>query len=141
VFTLPQGRFGVLICYEGIFPRLSRQLVARGADFLVNITNDAWFGKTSAPHQHLAMVTLRAVENRVPVVRAANTGISAVVDVDGRVRWQTGLFETVARADTVEWTHIRTLYTRHGDVFVALCGLASALLIGYGILRCWHGES
>jgi apolipoprotein N-acyltransferase len=141
VFTLPQGRFGVLICYEAIFPNLSRQLVARGADFLVNITNDAWFGRTSAPHQHLAMVTLRAVENRVPVVRAANTGISAVVDVDGRVRWQTGLFETVARVDTIEWTHVRTLYTRYGDVFVALCGLASALLIGYGISRRWHGET
>jgi len=134
VFTLPQGRFGVLICYEGIFPRLSRDLVKRGAGFLVNITNDAWFGNTSAPYQHLAMVTLRAVENRVPVVRAANTGISAIVDIDGRIRWQTGLFEATARTDTVEWTHLRTFYTEHGDVFTALCGLASVVLIGYGAL-------
>ena len=138
VFTLSGGRFGVLICYEGIFPNLSRQLVARGADFLVNITNDAWFGRTSAPYQHLAMVTLRAVENRVPIVRVANTGISAFVDVDGGVRWQTGLFEPAARADTVEWLGLRTLYTRYGDVFVALCGLASVVLIGYGIWRRWQ---
>ena len=141
VFTLPQGHFGVLICYEGIFPNLSRRLVARGADFLVNITNDAWFGETSAPHQHLAMVTLRAVENRVPIVRAANTGISAIVDVDGRLRWQTGLFEAAARTDTVEWLNVRTLYTRYGDVFAALCGLASVALIGYGGWRAWlHPE-
>jgi apolipoprotein N-acyltransferase len=134
VFSLPQGRFGVLICYEGIFPRLSRELVKRGAGFLVNITNDAWFGNTSAPYQHLAMVTLRAVENRVPIVRAANTGISAIVDIDGRVRWQTGLFEATTRTDTVSWTHLRTFYTQYGDVFTALCGLASVVLIGYAAL-------
>jgi apolipoprotein N-acyltransferase len=141
VFTLPGGRFGVLICYEGIFPNLSRQFVARGADFLVNITNDAWFGNTSAPHQHLAMVTLRAVENRVPVVRAANTGISAIVDVDGRIRWQTTLFEPTVRTDRLEWLKVRTLYTRYGDVFVALCGLASVVLIGYGVSRGRKGSS
>ncbi len=132
VFTLHEGRFGVLICYEAIFPGLSRELVARGADVLVNITNDAWFGRTSAPHQHLAMVTLRAVENRVPVVRAANTGISAVIDVDGGIRWQTGLFEEAARADVVAWPRIDTVYTRFGDVFAGVCALASAAMIGYG---------
>ena len=68
------------------FPDLTRQFVDRGATFLVNITNDAWFGKTSAPFQHLSMVTLRAVENRVPIVRAANTGISALIDSSGRVK-------------------------------------------------------
>jgi apolipoprotein N-acyltransferase len=135
IFQLPEGRFGVLICYEGIFPTLSRQLVSRGADFLVNITNDAWFGDTSAPHQHLAMVTLRAIENRVPIVRVANTGISAVVDIDGRIRWHTGLFETAVRMDTLEWPHVDTVYTRYGDVFAGLCGLASAVLIGYAE---WH---
>jgi apolipoprotein N-acyltransferase len=133
VFSLPRGRFGVLICYEGIFPGLSRELVDRGADFLVNITNDAWFGNTSAPYQHLAMVTLRAVENRVPIVRAANTGISAIVDIDGRIRWQTDLFTATARADTVSWPGVRTFYTRYGDVFTAICGFASIVLIGYGV--------
>jgi apolipoprotein N-acyltransferase len=135
VFALPEGRFGVLICYEGIFPGLSRALVAGGANFLVNITNDAWFGRTSAPHQHLAMVTLRAVENRVPVIRAANTGVSAVIDVDGSIRWQTGLFEEAARVDVVGWPEIDTVYTRWGDVWAAACAFASALAIGYGGLR------
>lgn len=133
VFTLPAGRFGVLICYEGIFPNLSRELVRRGADFLVNITNDAWFGKTSAPHQHLAMVTLRAVENRVPIVRAANTGVSAIVDIDGSIRWQTDLFRAAVRADVVGWPGISTFYTRYGDVFAGVCGLASLAVIGYAV--------
>jgi apolipoprotein N-acyltransferase len=140
VFQVPAGRFGVLICYEGIFPSLSRALVAGGAEFLINITNDAWFGRTSAPHQHLAMVTLRAVENRVPIVRAANTGVSAIVDIDGRIRWRTPLFEEAARIDTVAWPGIQTFYTRHGDVFAGGCGLASALLIGYAGVRRWRGR-
>src|SRR5262249_53385352 len=70
---------GVLICYEAIFPALARAEVSDGADLLISITNDAWFGTSSAPYQHLAMATLRAVENRVPILRAANTGVSAVI--------------------------------------------------------------
>ncbi len=135
VFEIPNGRFGVLICYEGIFPDLSRQLVGRGADFLVNITNDAWFGDTAAPYQHLSMVTIRAVENRVPIVRVANTGISAIIDVDGRIRWQTPLFAAAARTDTVAWASRETIYTRHGDLLVWMSGLASVVLIGYGVVR------
>ncbi len=132
VFRAGDAHFGTLICYEGIFPGLTRRFVAGGADFLVNITNDAWFGRTSAPYQHLAMTTVRAIENRVPVVRVANTGFSAMVDAAGRVRWRSGLFDTEWRVDTVEWTGTRTLYTRVGDVFVYLClvTLAVAALIG-----------
>jgi apolipoprotein N-acyltransferase len=81
------------------------------------------------------MVTFRAVENRVPIVRVANTGISAIIETDGRIRWQTGLFEAVARADTITWTSRETFYTRHGDVFVWLSGLASLAAIGYGVVR------
>ena len=77
--ALRLARAGVLICYEAIFPFLARELGGHGATVLVNITNDAWFGRTSAPRQHLAMAVLRAVENRVPLIRAANTGISAFV--------------------------------------------------------------
>lgn len=131
VFRLPQARFSVLICYEAIFPDLTRRFVARGADFLVNITNDAWFGRTSAPHQHLAMATLRAIENRVPVVRAANSGISAIIDVDGSIRWRTGLFVAAARSDEISWPHVRTFYTRFGDLFGLGCALASAAALGY----------
>ncbi len=141
VFSLPEGRFGVLICYEGIFPSLSRRLVADGANFLVNITNDAWFGDTSAPHQHLAMVTFRAIENRTPVVRAANTGVSALIDVDGAVRWQTALFAPAQRVDVVTWARLPTIYTRIGDAFAAACALASILLVSYGLLRRRRGTA
>lgn len=133
VFGVPEGRFGVLICYEGIFPALTRRFVDDGADFLVNITNDAWYGRTAAPHQHLVQASFRAIENRVPLVRAANTGISAVVDFDGRIRWQGPLFEMLWQVEEISWTGVRTFYTRFGDVFVWLCALVTAL----GVAGAW----
>ena len=136
VFSIPGARFGVLICYEGIFPGLTRRFVADGADFLVNITNDAWYGRTSAPRQHLAHATFRAVENRVPVVRAANTGISAVIAPDGRIAWEGPLFEPLWRVQRIEWPGVRTFYADHGDVFVYACVLASLAAFGYG---AWRG--
>jgi apolipoprotein N-acyltransferase len=138
VFQHPAGRFGVVICYEDIFPALTRRFVATGADFLVNITNDAWFGRTSAPYQHLAQATLRSVENRVPLVRVANTGISAVIDPDGRIRWYGPLFETAIHTETIAWPGVLTFYTRYGDVFAWGCVLASLAAFGYGA-RPWHG--
>jgi apolipoprotein N-acyltransferase len=137
VFETPGARFGVLICYEGIFPALTRRFAAGGADFLVNITNDAWYGNTSAPYQHLAQATMRAVENRMPLVRAANTGISAVIDADGRPRWQGPLYEQTWHVEEVAWPGVRTFYTRFGDVFVWTCALASLVAFGYGVRR--HG--
>jgi apolipoprotein N-acyltransferase len=135
VFEIPGARFGTLICYEGVFPALTRRFVAGGANFLVNITNDAWFGRTSAPYQHVAQDTFRAIENRVPMVRAANTGISAIVDADGEIRWQGPLFEMLWHVDEVHWTGVRTFYTRFGDVFVWICALVTAAAIAYGVAR------
>jgi len=137
VFSVDGTRFGTLICYEGVFPALTREFVVHGAQFLVNITNDAWYGPTSAPYQSLAQVTLRAVENRVPVVRAANTGFSAIIDPDGRIRWQGPLDEMAWHVDDVAWPGIRTVYTAWGDVFVYACALATLVAIGYG-LRRWR---
>jgi apolipoprotein N-acyltransferase len=134
VFRLPRARFGVLICYEDVFPALTRRFLKGGADFLVNITNDAWYGPTSAPHQHLAQATFRAVEYRVPLVRAANTGISAMIDPDGRIRWQSPLFETTWHVSEIAWPGVRTLYARWGDAFAWGCALASAAAFGYGAL-------
>ena len=74
----------MLICYEGVFPSITNDTVRRGAEVLVNITNDAWFGKSSAPYQHFASYIFRAVETDRYVLRAANTGISAVIDPRGR---------------------------------------------------------
>jgi len=84
IFQTPKGRFGTVICYEIIFPGLVRKFVNGGSEYIVTITNDAWFGKTSAPYQHFSMAVLRAVENRVPVARAANTGVSGFIDSKGK---------------------------------------------------------
>jgi apolipoprotein N-acyltransferase len=131
VFTLPQAKFSVLICYEGIFPSLTRQFVAQGAELLVNITNDAWFGRTSAPYQHLVMEAVRAIENRVPLVRAANTGFSAVVGIDGQIHSRTNLYETTFLVEDVTWPQVRSFYARYGDVFVWFCVASTSLMLGY----------
>jgi apolipoprotein N-acyltransferase len=121
-------RIGGYICYEAIFPDLVRRFTAEGAELLVNVTNDAWYGTTSAPYQHLAMARFRAVENRRYMVRAANTGISAVVDPWGRVLEETRLFERAALVREVPFVSATTFYTRHGDVFAHVC-LALALAL------------
>ncbi len=110
---------GVLVCYEGIFPELARDYVRRGSDLLVNITNDAWFGRSSAPYQLLAMTRFRAVENRVWVARAANTGVSAFITPAGRILARTPLFEATALTGKVGLGARSTLYNRIGDVFPA----------------------
>jgi apolipoprotein N-acyltransferase len=136
VMAVPQGRFAVLICFEAIFPDLVRQFVRHGAQFLVNITNDAWFGYSPASYQHLSMVVLRAVENRLPVVRAANTGISAVIDATGRLSQQTDLFvQTWVKARiTPAGGGAATFYTRWGDLFAYGCMLVTAVSLGWGML-------
>jgi apolipoprotein N-acyltransferase len=122
-------RLAASICYEAIFPGLFRELTARGADLLVNITNDAWYGTTSAPYQHLEMATMRAVETGKYLVRAANTGITAVVDPRGRVLEATRLFDTTVLVRDVPIVPGLTFYARHGDVFAGACFAASAVLI------------
>jgi len=121
-------RIGAFICYEAIFPDLARRFAAEGADLLVNITNDAWYGRTSAPHQHLAMATFRAVENGKYLVRAANTGISAVVDPRGRLLEATPLFESALVVRDVPTVPGKTFYARYGDVFAWSCLVAALLL-------------
>jgi len=108
-------QLGVLVCYEAIFPEVSRNLVRNGADLIVNITNDAWFGKSSAPWQHLAMTRFRAVENRVWLARCANTGVSALIDPLGRVVRQSQLFQAETVEGDVYFCNETSLYTRTGD--------------------------
>ncbi len=119
--TLGKIRAGVLICFESIFPGIARQEVASGSNLLVNMTNDAWYGRTSAPHQSLAMAVFRAVENRRSLVRAANTGISSVVDSAGRIRSRSALFVTAAIRSPVELLTSLTIFTRWGYVFGQVC--------------------
>ncbi len=120
VFDLGPGRFGVAISYEIYFPAQVRRYVQGGADFLVNITNDAWYGRTAAPYQHLAMAVFRAVENDAYLVRAANTGISAVVDPRGRVLAASELFEEAILVATVRTRASESFYSRRGDWFAWL---------------------
>lgn len=129
VNPLPLGEnlVGVLVCFEGIFPELARDYVREGSQLLINITNDAWFGRSSAPAQHLAMTRFRALENRIWVARAANTGISALIAPSGRLTLETPIFETLAVSGTVGLGAQPTIYTRFGDllpVFCLLLGLA-----------------
>jgi apolipoprotein N-acyltransferase len=111
---------GVLICFEGIFPDLVRRFVKRGALFIVNITNDAWFGRTNAPYQLLSMVTFRAIENRVWIVRSANTGISSIIDPIGRVVYNTDIFKRDYFIKDIGIRNEKTYYTQYGDLFAKL---------------------
>ncbi|MFZ5569360.1 MAG: apolipoprotein N-acyltransferase [Thermodesulfobacteriota bacterium] len=121
------NRLGVQICFEIIFPELSRSMADNQADLLINITNDAWFGKTGAPYQHLSMALFRAVENRRSLARAANTGISGFIDPIGRITAATALFEDAALTRPMPLIRDKTVYSRFGDVFAAGC-LAIVLL-------------
>ena len=121
---------GVLICFEAIFPELTRHLVGEGANVLVNLTNDAWFGMSSAPYQHLSMAVFRAVENNRPMIRAANTGFSAFIGPRGEILSQTPLFkEAVLHGSVALSDGHPTLYTRWGDRFVLGLVLLSAAWI------------
>ena len=129
VFTLNDYQLGVSICYEIIFPDLVRQPVKNGAEYLVNITNDAWFGKSAASYQHISMAALRAVENRTPIVRAANTGISGFIDATGQIRNTTQLFKRELVVDEITPNKgPRTFYSKFGDIFSYLCLALMAII-------------
>jgi apolipoprotein N-acyltransferase len=121
LFPVKGALLGVLICYESIFPDLTRLEVKNGANMLVNITNDAWYGESSAPYQSLAMAAMRSVETKVPMVRVANTGISAIIKPGGEVTARTPLFKRGTEIETVAWRPMRTVYTMVGDLFAEFC--------------------
>ena len=126
-------RVGVPICYELLFPHLVRRFVNDGGGILFGITNDAWYGRTGAPYQFLAITAMRSAETGVYTVRAANTGVSAVIDSGGWVREQTRIFESTYLVADVPLRRMgetdsngRTFYVRHGDVFAATCWVSLA---------------
>ena len=123
-------RIGTAICYEIIYPGLVREFVTGGSRLLTTVTNDAWYGPTSAPYQHFQMATMRAIEGGRYLVRAANTGISGVIDPYGRVVTRTALFEEdVVTADVRLLDH-STVYSRIGDVPAFGCGALTFGLLG-----------
>ena len=128
VLKIDNYLFSVLICFESIFPELSREAVRKGAEFLVNITNDAWFGYTSAPYQHLFMLTLRAIETRRAIPRVANTGFTAFIEPTGHILKKTKLFKRDYLIDKIPIIHYQTFYVRHGDI---LCFISLLILITF----------
>jgi apolipoprotein N-acyltransferase len=132
-FRYAFGDAGILICYESIFPQLSREYRRNGAEILVNITNDAWFGRSIAPHQHEAHLAFRAIENRLGIARAANTGISAYVDPLGRFHGETVLETSASRTYDVQTASVTTLFVRLGD----WVGLGSVLATLGLVVTAW----
>ncbi len=133
VFDADGRRVSVAICYESVYPSISRQFVARGSQLLATITNDAWFDRSSAAYQHFEQGILRAVEQGRYVVRAANTGISGAVDPYGRVLTTTPLFEPAAVTLDVRLLDARTIYSRTGDVVVWF----SLAVTGWVVVTGW----
>jgi apolipoprotein N-acyltransferase len=124
------ARIGVLICFESIFPDIARKWVGVKANILVNLTNDAWYGRSSAPYHSLAMTVLRAVETRRSLVRAANTGFSGFIDPLGRMRMVSPLFEPWAESAEVVLMDEETWFVRWGYLFAPLClGVVMVFLI------------
>jgi apolipoprotein N-acyltransferase len=116
------------ICYEVVYPSLVREAVLQGSELLTTITNDAWYGQSSAPYQHFAMASMRAIEQGRYLARAANTGISGIVDPYGRVVEQSALFEQVGLVGEARFLTVRTLYSRIGDL-VAYLALAVTFFV------------
>ncbi len=121
-------KIGPLICYEDIMPKISREYVAMGANLLVNLTNDAWFGKSHAPFQHLLLSIPRAVETRRYLVRSTNSGVSAVISPTGKIESNTDIFTTEnLSAEVVLIDSLNTLYSKVGDLFAWIALVATAL--------------
>jgi len=113
------------VCFESLFPAVWRAQAKAGAQFFVNISNDGWFPGDAAPYQHLRINILRAVENRRPLLRSTNTGVSAWVDALGNVKFETALNkqETVLLSFTFQPKAGKTFYTKYGDVFAYICAV------------------
>ncbi len=131
VLKVDGEKIGIMICYEAIFPEIARSLKNLGATLIFNLTDDSWFGKTSAPYQHLLMARARAIENRVYIVRAANTGISAIIDPHGKICAYLPTFTRGLVADKIYFTKKATIYDKVGDSFVYILVLILVLEVVY----------
>jgi len=121
--VLSSVKLSALICYESIFPNLTQKFIENGSQILIIITNDGWFGYTSQPFQHLQSAVFRALEQRISVVRCANTGISSFIDPFGRLYLESGLFQKVLAQKTIPLRTVRTFYSKYGDWLGIFCGI------------------
>jgi len=131
----PDGSIGVFICYEDIFPQIVRKLVPKGPGVLANISNDSWYGDSSARDQHSEMARLRAIENRRFLLRSTNDGLTAVIDPYGEIVGQLPRYEQAALTTHFAFLSERTFYTRYGDIFAWLCVAVAGVVVGYTVLR------
>jgi apolipoprotein N-acyltransferase len=133
VFDLTgKAKVGQLICYEDLVADMPRHSTQRGAEALINILNDAWYGNTVAPYQHQALALWRAIENRRYLLRGSNTGVTSIIDATGRVVAEAGLFTAESITGTVHRLHLATFYTWYGDVFAWSMVSGAAVLLGRG---------
>jgi apolipoprotein N-acyltransferase len=135
VAQTPHGVIGVFICYEAIFPELVRKITLKGAGVLVTISNDTWYGSTSAAYQHLEMARLRAIENERYLLRATNDGVTAVIDPYGRVLERTPRQRAMVLAGNFDYRVGKTFYTAHGDIFAWLC---LVICVVFGAEHAWQ---
>lgn len=141
VGSLPDGRFATYICYEAVFPDAVRRFTAGGAELLINISNDGWFGRSSAPAQHLMMARVRAVENRRWLLRDTNNGFTVSVDPYGRIVAQLAPDVRGELEAPYDFRNDLTVYSRFGDWWAWLCVLASIVLLGLALARPEVGKA
>jgi apolipoprotein N-acyltransferase len=134
------GTAAVVVCFEAIFPELVRRQMARGADVLLNVSNDVWLGRNAGPAQHLTMASLRAVENRTWLIRATTTGVSAIIDPLGRVRERSSTFAAAVLDGYIVPMQVDTVYKRYGDVF-AYASVAAAIVALLWVAWCGNREA
>ena len=135
VFRTDGHAYGVFICYESIFGDEVRQFVKNGAEVLVNISDDGWYGDTSAAWQHLNMVRMRAMENHRWILRSTNTGVTSAIDPYGQVTASVPRHIRTALHTGFNFEHDVTFYTVHGDLFAYGCALITLLAVGYSLMR------
>jgi len=135
VFNTEGHTYGTFICYESIFGDEVRQFENLGADVLVNISDDGWYGDTSAAWEHLNMVRMRAIENHRWILRATNTGVTSSIDPNGRVALSAPRHIRTSIRVGFDYEHDVTFYAAHGDLFAYLCALLTTLALGWTRLR------
>ena len=135
VFTSQGHRYGVFVCYESIFGDEVREFALHGAEVLVNISDDGWYGDTGAPWQHLNMARMRAIENHRWLLRSTNTGVTAAIDPEGRIGAEAPRHVRGAFSFPFAFERETTFYTRHGDWFAYLCTLVSVCVLAFSFGR------
>ena len=131
VFKHENLLFSNLICYESSIPKISRTFVSKGAEFLIIQANDGWLGSSFGPYQHFELARLRAIENRIPIIRCANTGISGIINIDGSIKTKVQLNEEKIIFESLSSNKNGSFYTKYGDIFAIIISIIILIVILY----------